>query len=662
VTSREAEAIVDAFDDNGDGVVQYDDFVGLLCGNAGEGSAVPASGHDLGFLQAGAADPYDRNLAGATRVWAGQAVRRVQGPTDAITARRSGVFDVADGRGADALAEGVRLSHDRKEADLRRAFSDSVKHDGVFDHSHVGGLGGGAGGDSGGGADAGAEGAADAGDASASGHSGAARAGAGAGAGAGAYAEDLLPLNVDTGGVSVAGALGGGAVEGTRFVTEAMHSVHLGPASDAALGNTLPLGTLRDPQRGPSVRQLRDLAWRPLQPPLTTGLDLSLSARARVPPDAEAAAAGPMMLVDHEPDPLEAAPETGRGALVLGEVGGARQRDARARLLRREEQHVRITARGPLQHVLGLGGNAGVVERAAGRDGAAGAPPPFSPMRASVRDRRLEERRSDFLRRSGVRGAAEHEREREGFGFEAGAADGYSAPASASAPASPARVPLLELQPLAHAPSLHDGEAGGGGGAAPPLSTAERLRKSRAKKLERIGLGGANSALAPDLGTSAGGAGAGHVMGRDANANDLRVRLQRAEGDRTTFLIAPPPAVLTSHSSEDAAWHFASAQRLAMTQRRVPEQYFASLVRDDRLKNVREQVDDYTARVATNMAAEAAAATLRANARVEAKRKQYAAYRLSIKPQTDKDHAIHAEPGSPHPPFSRDQTSSIVFG
>ena len=58
---------MDAFDDNGDGVVQYEDFVGLLCGNSGEGHAVTASGHDLGFLEAGRPDPYDKNLAGYSR-------------------------------------------------------------------------------------------------------------------------------------------------------------------------------------------------------------------------------------------------------------------------------------------------------------------------------------------------------------------------------------------------------------------------------------------------------------------------------------------------------------------------------------------------------------------------------------------------------------------
>jgi len=207
----------------------------------------------------------------------------------------------------------------------------------------------------------------------------------------------------------------------------------------------------------------------------------------------------------------------------------------------------------------------------------------------------------------------------------------------------------------------HGGGGGGGGGGG--LSTAERLRKSRAKKLERIGLGGDNSQLAPDTGTSGGGAGVGHVFERNVNANDLRVRLQRAEGDRTTFLIAPPPKVLTSHSAEDLDWHFASAQRLAMTHRRVPEQYFASLVRDDRLKNVREQADDYTARVAANAAHEAAAAASRANARVESKRAQYAAYRAAIKPQTDKDHPIHElVPGSPRAGLALDATSSIVLG
>jgi hypothetical protein len=219
-------------------------------------------------------------------------------------------------------------------------------------------------------------------------------------------------------------------------------------------------------------------------------------------------------------------------------------------------------------------------------------------------------------------------------------------------------VPPLDLQRASAA-----GHGGAGEEAAPPQSTAERLRNSRAKKLERIGLGGGNAQLAPDTGTSGGGGGVGHVFERQVNANDLRVRLQRAEGMRTTFLIAPPPQTLTSHSGEDLDWHFASAQRLAMTQRRVPEQYFASLVRDDRLKNVREQSDDYNRRVAANMAAELAAATSRANARVESKREQYAAYRLAIKAQTDKDHAIHAiMPGSPRPPFSPAQTSTIVLG
>ena len=139
--------------------------------------------------------------------------------------------------------------------------------------------------------------------------------------------------------------------------------------------------------------------------------------------------------------------------------------------------------------------------------------------------------------------------------------------------------------------------------------------------------------------------------------------MQRAEGDRTTFLIAPPPGVLTSHSGEDLDWHFASSQRLAMTARRVPEQYFASLVLADRLKNVREQEQDYRARVASNAAAELEKLTARANARVESRRRQYAAYRTAIKPQTDLDIPIHAyEPGAPPPEFRPHATSSIVLG
>ena len=190
-----------------------------------------------------------------------------------------------------------------------------------------------------------------------------------------------------------------------------------------------------------------------------------------------------------------------------------------------------------------------------------------------------------------------------------------------------------------------------GGPCAPPspsppvqvASAADKMRSSRRAKLQRLGLlpadGGREDGVSKD---THGGVGAGHVFQREASANDMQVRMQRSEAQRTTFNIAPPPGVLTSHSSEDGGWHFASAARIAATGRAVPEQYFARLVHADRLANVREQEGDYRRRVEANSAAERAAAQARDAARIESKRRQYAAYLEATSGQVARNEVINA--------------------
>ena len=561
VTPAEAQAVVGAFDQNGDDCIQYEDFVGILCGNAGEGHAVTAVGHDLAFLSSGGGDETDRNAADNTFRWAGREVRKVQGSRAAAASRRSGAFDIADGRGADSLGESVRLSHDRKVAEVKQLFSASVagsRDEAARAQLHFAGFGGGVGGGE-------------------------------------------SPRSGDDGSVGA---------DSSFAPLEGMGSVFLGPASDlAAAVPPLPLGTLRQHRDALSAREQREQAWQPLQLPLTTSLDMSLSARGRIPLDTDARSTGPGVLVDHEADPLQALPDTGRGAVVLGCFGGRRARDPMATQMENAVHRIRITAAGPLQAVLGLGGNAAgdldVPQPAiAGTSGERVPMPLFSPLRSARRDDRFEVRRDDFLQRSGRDGGATSSRSNR----------------------SP--QPQLHSQPQPQPeepPLLQSGE-----------SAADRMRRAKQAKLERIGLGSVES-----MGAGSGGAGSGNVFARHVNVNDLRVRLQRAEGERTTFLIAPPPSVLTSHSAEDEGWAFASATRIAQTARRVPEQYFASLVKDDRLRNLREQEDDYKRRVESNVQLEREHLTMRDSARIGSKRAQFSAYTASIQAQSDADNRLH---------------------
>lgn len=61
----------------------------------------------------------------------------------------------------------------------------------------------------------------------------------------------------------------------------------------------------------------------------------------------------------------------------------------------------------------------------------------------------------------------------------------------------------------------------------------------------------------------------------------------RAEGQRTTYLIAPPPGVRTEFSEEHPSWAYASAARLQQTRTPVPDHTFARQSRADRLDSSR---------------------------------------------------------------------------
>jgi hypothetical protein len=460
VSTDEARGVVQAFDGNADGVVQYDDFVSLLCGNEGDTFAVTATDEEVAFTRGGRSSgpggvgTGDPNLGvRPTQRWAATELKRALGPAELMQRRHASVHDVAAGRGGDSLAESMRLARDRKVAELRGLFSNDLLEEQVREYARGvptfdAGMAGVAAGDDGGG-----------------------------------------------------GAFGGdGVEEGAGRETMMMPHLtpslaHLGPASDAASPvPRLPLNTLRSSPRRERVRPGAEAVK-------ACTLDLSLSARARVPA-VGAGIEGPMTVVDNELDPNALQPDTGAGTWVTGEVGGARTRDPLRRIVASNVARVRRTGPGPLDSVLTV---------------------PFSPIN-TARERRIAGRRADWMRRSGVQymggedGREEAEVAEEQVGFRA------------------ERQP--QQQPHARSDTTE--------------TAADRMQRERLEKLQRIGLAPADGIRQHS-----------HV----ANSNDLRQRLVRAEGARTSYLIAPPPGVFTSHSAEEPQWHFASMSRLAQTGR-----------------------------------------------------------------------------------------------
>jgi len=621
VTHDEAEAVVSAFDDNGDGVIQYEDFVSLLCGNEGEGHSVTAVGHDLSFTAPNAQDKVDPNLGGKILTWCGVTARNPQGINDILNQRRAGVIDIADGRGGDPLKESAYLSRQRAIEERRRDFMKNVT--GKHISHYVAGL---------------------AGDATIID-----RSGENSGA-------ELLGRDTTSGSMSSDAEGGGhreqiiedgGALMSTQHShlslsataahqPDAMTSVFLGPASDAASTRPLPpLNTLREKPAildGASNQNDRNKnAWRPLQLPITTGVDLSLTARAKVPKQTWARDTGPMVIIDAEADPTVAAPDTGKGTVVTGPIGGVyRTQDAFKLRVIKEVDKLRRTGKGVLEHVLGpsMGARARndspqpTIDRNAFTTRAVDLSEKtlsnlYTPMRSAKREELHSKRMEEYLQRTG----------------RSQLTSNFSDAASTVSSRDERRQEISSR-----------GSGGGGGGSdsgdASGVTTADAMRAARLAKLERLGLSKNN--VAGGDSSAAATSGHSHVMERLVNVNDLSVKLQRFEGERTTFLIAPPPNVLTSHSSEDKGWHYASSARIAQTGRRVPEQYFASLSLADKMSNIREQTMDYTARVENNQQLERIARASRDAARIESKQRQYAQYVASIKLQTDKNEAMHA--------------------
>ena len=620
VTHDEAKAVVSAFDDNGDGVIQYEDFVSLLCGNEGEGHSVTAIGHDLAFTEPNARDKADPNFAGKVLTWCGKTQRNPQGVNDILNQRRAGIIDIADGRGGDPLKESVHLSRQRAIEERRREFIKNVT--GKHVSHYVAGLAGDATLIERTGYDVGADliGRDTSSSSTLDGEGG-------GGGGIQQIVEDGGAL-MGTQKSHVSSALSSSAAH----QPDAMMSVFLGPASDAASTRPLPpLNTLREQPAildGASNQNERNKnAWKPLQLPITTGVDLSLTARAKVPKQTWARDTGPMVIIDAEADPLTAAPDTGKGTVVTGPIGGVyRTKDSFKLRVIKEVDKLRRTGKGVLEDVLGpsMGARARndspppIINRNAFTTRAVDLSDKtlanlYTPMRSAKREDLHSKRLEEYMLRTG----------RQTTNFS----DTISTASSRDE----------------RRQGISSRENGGGGGGVDETgeatTTANAMRAARLAKLERLGLSKSNVSGADTDGVAA--SGHSHVMERLVNVNDLAVRLQRIEGDRTTFLIAPPPNVLTSHSAEDQGWHYASAARIAQTGRRVPEQYFSSLSLADKMSNIREQTMDYTARVESNQQAERLARASRDAARIASKQRQYSNYLASIKLQTDKNEAMH---------------------
>ena len=121
VSPQDAEALVANIDIGGDGRVQYEDFVRLLCPPKGETRAVTLSEADVQRINA-RVHPAELNLPGRVFFLGGRATKRVVGPGEAAALRHSSLGDVATGVASDALRESVSARRDEAEAAIRRAF------------------------------------------------------------------------------------------------------------------------------------------------------------------------------------------------------------------------------------------------------------------------------------------------------------------------------------------------------------------------------------------------------------------------------------------------------------------------------------------------------------------------------------------------------------
>ena len=121
VKHEDAEVLIANIDVGGDGKVQYDDFVRLLCPPKQETRAVTCCEADLARINA-AVPPTELNLPGRVFFMGGRAVKRVLGPGEAAALRHSSLGDVGNGVASDALRESVMAGVDAAETAIRRSF------------------------------------------------------------------------------------------------------------------------------------------------------------------------------------------------------------------------------------------------------------------------------------------------------------------------------------------------------------------------------------------------------------------------------------------------------------------------------------------------------------------------------------------------------------
>jgi len=121
VERDDCRALIANIDVGGDGEVQYDDFVRLVCPPKSESSAVTASKADLARINS-PVPTTELNLSNHVFFMGGRAVKRVLGPGEAALLRHSSVGDVGNGVGSDALRESVMKSVDAVEMDIRKTF------------------------------------------------------------------------------------------------------------------------------------------------------------------------------------------------------------------------------------------------------------------------------------------------------------------------------------------------------------------------------------------------------------------------------------------------------------------------------------------------------------------------------------------------------------
>jgi hypothetical protein len=127
--------------------------------------------------------------------------------------------------------------------------------------------------------------------------------------------------------------------------------------------------------------------------------------------------------------------------------------------------------------------------------------------------------------------------------------------------------------------------------AAPAGTLADRLSSSRYARESRM-----SSVLglpaAPQPLPSCSAAGSGRAPPADAAApgtGRVLARALRHEGERTSYLLFPPPGLRAECTPEHPSWHYASSARLAQTGTVIPEQAFGRLAGVDKVHSGRSE-------------------------------------------------------------------------